>query len=177
VSRAGRGLKGFAAMASTGEVEDLPRANIRRVVKGKLSQLMKDNPSSSAKDIAIHKEALLACSESARIFIHYLSATANDICNESKRQTINADDVMKAIEEMEFPELLDPLKTSLEVFRKQNASKKSENKTKTADRKRKSEVDLEMENGNGSHAEDANEAQDDFGEENKEDENDDLEED
>jgi len=78
---------------------------------------------------------------------------------------------------MEFPELLDPLKTSLEVFRKQNASKKSENKTKTADRKRKSEVDLEMENGNGSHAEDANEAQDDFGEENKEDENDDLEED
>lgn len=64
-------------MASTGEAEDLPRANIRRVVKGKLSQLMKDNPpsSSSAKDIAIHREALLACSESARIFIHYLSAT------------------------------------------------------------------------------------------------------
>eukprot|EP01018_Ginkgo_biloba_P013289 Gb_21904 [translate_table: standard] len=162
-------------MASGAETEDLPRANVRRVVKGKLTDLTRDDP--AKKDIAIHKEALLAFSESARIFMHYLSATANDICKESKRQTINAEDVMKAIEEMEFPEFLDPLRTSLEAFRKQNASKKSETKTKSGDKKRKTEVDLDMQNGNGTHVEDTNEIQDEFGEENKDDENDDLEED
>lgn len=39
---------------------------------------------------------------------------ANDICKESKRQTINAEDVFKALEEMEFPEFVGPLKASLE---------------------------------------------------------------
>ena len=39
---------------------------------------------------------------------------ANDVCKESKRQTINADDVFKALEEIEFPEFVVPLKASLE---------------------------------------------------------------
>ncbi|KAI8524346.1 hypothetical protein RHMOL_Rhmol13G0143400 [Rhododendron molle] len=91
------------------EAEELPKAIVRRVVKEKLSQLSKDGA-----DISVFKEALMAFSESARIFIHYLSAMANDICKESKRQTINAEDVFKALEEMEFPEFVGPLKASLE---------------------------------------------------------------
>lgn len=39
---------------------------------------------------------------------------ANDICKESKRQTINADDVLKALEEIDFPEFVEPLKVALE---------------------------------------------------------------
>lgn len=42
------------------------------------------------------------------------NCSANDICKESKRQTINAEDVFKALEEIEFPELIEPLKASLE---------------------------------------------------------------
>ncbi|CAL5426296.1 unnamed protein product [Camellia sinensis] len=91
------------------ETEELPKAIVRRVVKEKLSQLSNDG------DISVFREALQAFSESARIFIHYLSATANDICKESKRQTINADDVFKALEEIEFPEFVGPLKASLEA--------------------------------------------------------------
>lgn len=34
---------------------------------------------------------------------------ANEICRESKRQTINADDVFKAVEELDFPEFSEPL--------------------------------------------------------------------
>lgn len=34
-------------------------------------------------------------------------------CKESKRQTMNADDVLKAVEEIEFPEFVGPLKASL----------------------------------------------------------------
>ncbi|KAJ0463895.1 putative DNA-directed DNA polymerase transcription factor Hap3/NF-YB family [Helianthus annuus] len=91
------------------EAEELPKAIVRRVVKDKLSQL-----SQNGADIQVLKDSLLAFSESARIFIHYLSATANDICKESKRQTINAEDVFKALEEIEFPEFIAPLRASLE---------------------------------------------------------------
>ncbi|CAJ2654685.1 DNA polymerase epsiion subunit 3-like protein [Trifolium pratense] len=101
------------------ETEDLPKTIVRRVVKDKLSTCSDDG------DIAVHKDALLAFSESARIFIHYLSATANDICRESKRQIINAEDVFKALEETEFTEFVSPLKASLEEFRKKNAGKKA----------------------------------------------------
>lgn len=39
---------------------------------------------------------------------------ANDICKESKRQIISAEDVFKALEETEFSEFIRPLKASLE---------------------------------------------------------------
>ncbi|KAJ7981173.1 Nuclear transcription factor Y subunit B-3 [Quillaja saponaria] len=116
------------------ETEELPKTIVRRVVKDKLSQCSKDG------DISIHKDSLLAFSESARIFIHYLSATANDICKESKRQTMNADDVLKALEEIEFPEFVRPLKASLEEFRQKNAGKKAgASKAKEVKKKRKME--------------------------------------
>ncbi|XP_010245113.1 PREDICTED: DNA polymerase epsilon subunit 3 [Nelumbo nucifera] len=125
------------------EVEELPKAIVRRVVKDKLSR------SSDQDEINVHKDALLAFSESARIFIHYLSATANDICRESKRQTINADDVFKALEEIEFPEFIGPLQASLDVFRRKNAGKKAVTaKAKEANKKRKMEEAAAAQNGN-----------------------------
>ncbi|GLT48717.1 hypothetical protein SLA2020_223250 [Shorea laevis] len=102
------------------EAEELPKAIVRRVVKDKLSDCSADT------DITLHKDSLLAFAESARIFIHYLSATANDICKESRRQTISADDVLRAVEEIEFPEFVKPLKASLAEFRQKNAEKKGE---------------------------------------------------
>ncbi|CAH8359763.1 unnamed protein product [Eruca vesicaria subsp. sativa] len=100
-------------------VDELPLAIVRRVVKDKLSECSPDY------DVSIHKEALLAFSESARIFIHYLSATANDICKDSRRQTMKAEDVFKALEDMDFSEFLEPLKASLDDFKKKNAGKKA----------------------------------------------------
>ncbi|GFP92257.1 DNA polymerase epsilon subunit 3 [Phtheirospermum japonicum] len=101
------------------EAEELPKAIVRRVVKEKLSQLSTDS------EISVLRDSLLAFSESARIFIHYLSATANDTCKESNRQIINAEDVFKALEEIDFPEFIGPLRASLEEFRQKNAEKKA----------------------------------------------------
>ncbi|XP_054816128.1 DNA polymerase II subunit B4 [Prosopis cineraria] len=116
------------------EAEELPKAIVRRVVKDELSRCSNDG------DISIHKDALLAFSESARIFIHYLSATANDICKEAKRQIISADDVFKALEETEYSEFVGPLKASLEEFRKKSAGKKAgASKEKDVKKKRKLE--------------------------------------
>ncbi|WOL03495.1 hypothetical protein Cni_G12215 [Canna indica] len=118
------------------EVEELPKAIVRRVVKDKLSKMAAGG---GEDEVSVQKDALLAFSESTRIFIHYLSATANDICKESKRQTMNADDVLKAIEEIDFPEFVEPLKASLEEFRRKNAVKKSGAKGKETAKKRKAE--------------------------------------
>ncbi|XP_039004720.1 DNA polymerase epsilon subunit 3-like [Hibiscus syriacus] len=123
------------------EAEELPKAIVRRVVKEKLSECSPDY------DFNVHKDALLAFSESARIFIHYLSATANDICKESKRQTMNAEDVFKALEEIEFSEFVKPLRASLTEFKKKNAGKKGgAAKENEAKKKRKIE-DSSAENG------------------------------
>ncbi|GAV85312.1 CBFD_NFYB_HMF domain-containing protein [Cephalotus follicularis] len=124
------------------QIEELPRAIVRRVVKDKLSECCPDY------DINLQKDSLLAFSESARIFIHYLSATANDICKESKRQTMNADDVLKALEEIEFPEFIAPLKASLDEFRKKNAGKKAgASKAKEVNKKRKTEEEPSKKSG------------------------------
>ncbi|XP_044482202.1 DNA polymerase epsilon subunit 3 [Mangifera indica] len=116
------------------EMEELPKTIVRRVVKDKLNECSPDT------EITVSKDSLLAFSESARIFIHYLSATANDICKESKRQTINADDVLKAIEEIDFPEFVGPLKASLDEFKQKNAGKRAvASKSKEEKKKRKVE--------------------------------------
>ncbi|KAJ6986153.1 hypothetical protein D5086_018880 [Populus alba] len=115
------------------EAQELPKAIVRRVVKDTLSRCSPED-----SDINVHKDALLAFSESARIFIHYLSATANDICKESKRQTMNADDVFKALEDIEFPEFVGPLKVSLSEFKRKNGGKKAgSSQNKEVQKKRK----------------------------------------
>ncbi|KAK6936219.1 Transcription factor CBF/NF-Y/archaeal histone domain [Dillenia turbinata] len=125
------------------EVEELPKAVVRRVVKDKLSE-----SSNIEEDIVIHKDALLAFAESARIFIHYLSATANDICKESKRLTISSDDVFKALEEIEFPEFVGPLKVSLGEYRKKILGKRKAAKEKQGNKKKTREESL-AQNGDG----------------------------
>lgn len=129
------------AAASSSEAAELPKAIVRRIVKDKLSRC-------SEEDMNIHKDALTAFSESARIFIHYLSATANDLCRESKRQTISSDDVFKALEEIEFHDFIDPLRASLDEFRKKNAGKK---KTVDENKKRKLEEEASAEKTKSNH--------------------------
>ncbi|GJM99591.1 hypothetical protein PR202_ga16711 [Eleusine coracana subsp. coracana] len=87
-----------SAPLSEAEVEELPKAIVRRLVKDKLAHIA----GGEGAEVIVNRDAMTAFAESARIFIHYLSATANDMCKESKRQTINADDVLKALDEMEF---------------------------------------------------------------------------
>ncbi|PIA28244.1 hypothetical protein AQUCO_07200118v1 [Aquilegia coerulea] len=144
------------------ELEELPKSIVRRVVKDKLSQCSSED---GGGDLNLQKDTLVAFSESARIFIHYLSATANDVCKESKRQTINADDVFKALEEIEFPEFIGPLKACLDDFRRKNAAKKGGTvKTSGAAKKRKVEKQAEP-------TENEDEVAEDMEEETNEDEN------
>ncbi len=57
---------------------------------------------------------MLAFAESAKVFINYVTAAANDACKEAKRQTMSEADVLTALEELQFGELLPELRHSLE---------------------------------------------------------------
>ena len=39
---------------------------------------------------------------------------SDDVCKEGKMQTSNAEDVFKALDEIEFPEMVEPLRAALE---------------------------------------------------------------
>ncbi|KAL5205552.1 hypothetical protein ABZP36_033761 [Zizania latifolia] len=123
-----------AAAMTEAEVDELPKAIVRRLVKDKLAQV-----ATGGAEVIVNRDAMATFAESARIFIHYLSATANDMCKESKRQTINADDVLKALDEMEFSEFVVPLRTSLQDFRDKNAARRSGTTQKKTEKRRKTD--------------------------------------
>ena len=53
------------------------------------------------KDVHIKKDARAVFSKAATVFIMYLTTTAHDMCRENKRLTVNAADVLRALEELE----------------------------------------------------------------------------
>ena len=97
---------------------DFPKSLLKRIVK---EQVRGPGADGGLADIQVNKEVTLACNEAAKLFIHYLTCAANDICMEAKRQTVGVEDVFKALAETEFEEFIDPLRESLNAFK---ASKK-----------------------------------------------------
>ena len=116
---------------------DLPKALLKRLIKARLQEVDRSKGGDGTRDYQVNKDALLAFGEAGKLFIHYLTATANDICKDAKRQTISADDVVAALADLEFEELVEPLKAALEAFK---AETKEKNKKKAeAGKKRKSD--------------------------------------
>jgi DNA polymerase epsilon subunit 3 len=145
---------------SEADQAQLPAALVKRIVKTKLSE-------TDGKDYQLNKDALLAFNEAGRLFIHYLTATANDICKEGKRQTISADDVLTALADLELPELVQPLKEALESFKSE--TKEKNRKKAEATKKRKAEKEA---GGKGDKNKDKEEEEEEAAEEEEEDNND-----
>ncbi len=106
--------------SAVGEI-DFPKSLLKRIVKEQVQKLGSTSGASADSahgDIQVNKEATLAFNEAAKIFIHYLTCAANDICMEAKRQTIGVEDVFKALSDIDFDAFVDPLRESLEVFKR-----------------------------------------------------------
>ena len=77
--------------SSTTTTDDLPRAHVKRLMKHHLSQFQHvDAKTAQQFEPNIAKDALDGVQQACKIFIHYLTSTANDICAESKRSTLSA---------------------------------------------------------------------------------------
>lgn len=102
---AAAGAKGEASGGAADT--DLPKGAVKRILKAKLDALGEGN-------IQLQKDATLALAESAKVLISFLTVTANDICKEKKRQTISADDVFAALDDLDFADLVAPLQVALD---------------------------------------------------------------
>lgn len=108
-------------MASADDA-DLPKAVVKRLAKAAL-----DGPDAStgadAKNVQVNKDALLALSESTKVFILYLTATANAHKAAAHRQTLLESDVYAALSDIQYPEFLQPLKDEVQALKQKTRAK------------------------------------------------------
>ena len=84
-----------------------PQASVNRIVK----QVLPPN-------VQLTKDARAAFTRAAGVFIFYLTHCANEFSKESKRQTIYASDIKKALTELDFENLEKPFSEFMDVYSK-----------------------------------------------------------
>eukprot|EP00961_Rhodomonas_salina_P012054 161633-Rhodomonas_salina.2 len=98
-----------------GDIDRLPMANVSRIVASALP-----------KDASVSKEARVALSACATVFVHYLTELAVQQCDKRKKVTLTPEDILEAVKEAEFDDFDEPLQQALQSFRNQaTAAKKS----------------------------------------------------
>ncbi|KAK5606187.1 DNA polymerase epsilon subunit 3 [Crenichthys baileyi] len=130
-------------MAERPEDLNLPNAVITRIIKEALPD-----------GVNVSKEARRAISQAASVFVLYATSCANNFAMKAKRKTLNAGDVLAAMEEMEFERFLEPLREALEVYKDQKGKKEvSEQKRKDKEKKVDSGNDRSREDEEGEEEE------------------------
>lgn len=110
---------------------DLPKSSINKVLTAAVNLIFfifkkgssSFNSEKQVPDFIISKEIRTAFKESAKLFISYLSATANDQATNAKRQTVSPEDVINAIKELEFDDFVKPLEETLEKYQSNKTKK------------------------------------------------------
>jgi len=100
-------------MAERPEDLSLPVASVSRVINDSLPA-----------NINVSQEARKVIAKTASVFVLYTTATAASIASKAGRKTMNANDVMEALIENEFPQFKEPLDRSLANFRDAQKKKK-----------------------------------------------------
>merc|ERR1711872_347729 len=72
----------------------------------------------------VSKEANVAITKAASVFVLYATSSANTVAKESNRKTITGPDVVTAMGDMEFDKFVRPLENSLAIWKKSQQAKK-----------------------------------------------------
>ncbi|KAH9507389.1 DNA polymerase epsilon subunit 3 [Bulinus truncatus] len=102
-------------MAERPEDLNLPNAVVSRIIKEAIPE-----------GVNVSKEARLAISKAASVFVLYATSCSNNFALKNKRKTITAQDVLNAMEDMEFEQFIEPLQQCQEAFRLEKLEKKKE---------------------------------------------------
>ncbi|KAF7297205.1 Histone-fold-containing protein [Mycena indigotica] len=85
---------------------ELPKSIVTRIAKSVLPDSIK-----------MQKETVLSLVKGSTVFINYLAATAHDVALSKQHKSISASDVLKALETIEFGDLVDQLQDELQLYR------------------------------------------------------------
>lgn len=89
-------------MAEKLEDLNLPGATVARIIKESLPE-----------HVIIGKDARAALSRAASVFVLFLTSQASQEAQREKRKTLLGLDVIKALEELEFEDFIEPLQRVL----------------------------------------------------------------
>jgi len=110
-------------MAERPEDLNLPNAVITRIIKEALPD-----------GVNISKEARTAISKAASVFVLYATSSANNFAMKAKRKTLTGQDVLSAMQEMDFEKFVEPLTECLEAFKKEQRDKKASSEKRRKDK-------------------------------------------
>ena len=85
---------------------DLPLASVGRIVKTSLPNGNKSHLDPT--HCKVSRDVKSAMARAGGLFVLYLANAANDSAKSHNRQTVNSDDVIAGLEEIEFPSLIEP---------------------------------------------------------------------
>ncbi|BFZ20639.1 hypothetical protein BsWGS_23678 [Bradybaena similaris] len=102
-------------MAERPEDLNLPNAVVARIIKEAIPE-----------GVNVSKEAKLAISKAASVFVLYATSCSNNFALKNKRKTITAQDILSAMEDMEFEQFIEPLQQCQEAFRNEKLEKKKD---------------------------------------------------
>ncbi|KAF8151523.1 histone-fold-containing protein [Crassisporium funariophilum] len=89
------------------------------------SVVMKIAKSSIPENVKLQKETVLSLVKGSTVFINYLAATAHDVALSKQHKSISASDVLKALELMEFSDMVNKLQGELQIYRELSKTDKS----------------------------------------------------
>ncbi|KAJ7349451.1 histone-fold-containing protein, partial [Mycena albidolilacea] len=94
---------------------ELPKSLVTRIARSALPE-----------NVKMQKETVLSLIKGSTVFINYLGAlVAHDVALSKQHKSISASDVLKALEMIEFGDLVDKLQAELLVYREQAKTDKS----------------------------------------------------
>ncbi|KAF8180832.1 histone-fold-containing protein [Pholiota molesta] len=99
------------------------------------SVVMKIAKSAIPDNVKLQKETVLSLVKGSTVFINYLAATAHDVAQSKQHKSISASDVLKALETIEFGDMVNKLQAELLLYRdlsKNDKGKKGNNSTNGA---------------------------------------------
>ncbi|CAG5130290.1 unnamed protein product [Candidula unifasciata] len=102
-------------MAERPEDLNLPNAVVARIIKDAIPE-----------GVNVSKEARLAISKAASVFVLYATSCSNNFALKNKRKTVTAQDILSAMEDMEFEQFIEPLQQCQEAFRAEKLEKKKD---------------------------------------------------
>ncbi|KAF6754821.1 histone-fold-containing protein, partial [Ephemerocybe angulata] len=85
---------------------ELPKSIVMKIAKSALPE-----------EARLTKETVLSLVKGSTVFINYLAATAHDVALSKQHKSISASDVLKALDLVDFGDLVDPLTEELKVYK------------------------------------------------------------
>jgi DNA polymerase epsilon subunit 3 len=114
------------------DIEEVPTAPVPDVLALPLAPIMRIIRSKLPDGVMVGTETKKAFGKACSLFILYLTTIASDIAKENSRSTVTGADVLAALRDLEFDDLIPSVESSIAAFREGEKARSIEQAAKKA---------------------------------------------